>query len=114
MAAITQLHWQRHCNQDEAQDGLCTAAPTAEINADQRASSLFADASYPDQTSVNAANDYATELIQPIVPAAVRGDDLRSVAGQDAEARRRATTCKYRPPVACSMTSSRLVPAPSH
>ena len=89
MAAITQLHWQRYCNQDEAQDGLCTAAPTAEINADQRASSLFADASYPDQTSVNAANDYATELIQPIVPAAIRGDALSSVAGQDADARRR-------------------------
>lgn len=89
MAAITQLHWQRYCNQDEAQNGLCTAAPTAQINADQRASSLFADASYPDQTSVNAANDYATELIQPIVPAAIRGDALSSVAGQDADARRR-------------------------
>ena len=24
MAAISQLHWQRYCNQDEAQDGLCT------------------------------------------------------------------------------------------
>ena len=89
MAAITQLHWQRYCNQDEAQDGLCTAAPTAEINADQRASSLFADAAYPDETSVNAANDYTTELIQPIVPAAIRGGALSSVAGQDADARRR-------------------------
>lgn len=89
MAAITQLHWQRYCSQDEAQDGLCTAAPAAEINADQRASSLFADAAYPDQTSVNAANDYATELIQPVVPAAIRGDALSSVDGQDAEAQRR-------------------------
>ena len=89
MAAITQLHWQRYCDQDEAQDGLCTTAPTAQINADQRASSLFADASYPDQTAVNAANDYATELIQPVVPGAIRGDALTSVAGQDADAHRR-------------------------
>jgi hypothetical protein len=89
MSAITQLHMIRYCDQDEAQDGLCTAAPVAEIDADQRVSSVFADASYPDQTSVNAANDYATELIQPVVPGAIRGDALASVAGQDAAAQRR-------------------------
>jgi hypothetical protein len=89
MEAITQLHFARYCNQDESQAGLCTTAPTAQINADQRAGSLFGDGSYSDQTSVNAANDYSTEVIQPIVPAALRGDALTSVAGQDAEARRR-------------------------
>lgn len=89
VAATWQLHAQRYCSQDEAQAGLCTTAATAEINADQRASSLFSDASYPDQTAVNAANDYTTELIQPVVPAAIRGDELTSIAGQDAEAQRR-------------------------
>jgi len=89
MEATTQLHFARYCDQDESQAGLCTTAPAAEINADQRASSLFGEASYADQTAVNAANDYATEVIQPVVPGALRGDALTSVAGQDAEARRR-------------------------
>jgi hypothetical protein len=89
MAATTQLHLSRYCDQDESQAGLCTTVRTAEINGDQRAASLFADASYPDQAAINAANDYATELIQPVVPAAIRGDALTSVSGQDAEAERR-------------------------
>lgn len=89
MEANTQLHLLRYCDANEAQAGLCPEAPTADIAADQRASSLFADAAYPNQTAVNAANDYATEVVQPIVPAAIRGDALTSVAGQDADARRR-------------------------
>lgn len=44
---------------------------------------------YAGQDGVNAANDYGINLIQPIVPAASRGDALTSAAGQDAEARRR-------------------------
>lgn len=89
MEATAQLHLTRYCDANDAQAGLCTQAATASVDADQRAGSLFANAAYPDQTAVNAANDYATELIQPIVPAAIRGDALTSVAGQDAAARRR-------------------------
>ena len=87
-AAITQLHLSRYCSQNEAAAGLCTVDPTRE-NLDQRASSLFGVPNYDGQNGVDAANDYATNLIQPIPPAASRGDALTSVAGQDAQARRR-------------------------
>lgn len=87
-AAITQLHLSRYCSQNEAAAGLCTANAARE-NLDQRASSLLGVPAYDGQDGVDAANDYGTNLIQPIVPAASRGDALTSVAGQDAEARRR-------------------------
>ena len=44
---------------------------------------------YEGQPGVDAANDFGTNLTQPIPPAALRGDGLTSVAGQDAQARRR-------------------------
>jgi hypothetical protein len=87
-AAITQLHLTRYCSQTEAAVGLCTVDPVRE-NLDQRSSSLIGVPSYDGQPGVDAANDYATNLIQPIPPAASRGDGLTSVAGQDAQARRR-------------------------
>ncbi len=87
-AAITQLHLTRYCSQTEAAAGLCTLDATRE-NLDQRSSSLIGVPSYDGQPGVDAANDYATNLIQPIPPAASRGDGLTSVAGQDAQARRR-------------------------
>ena len=87
-AAITQLHLTRYCSQTEAAAGLCTLDPVRE-NLDQRSSSLIGVPSYDGQPGVDAANDYATNLIQPIPPAASRGDGLTSVAGQDAQARRR-------------------------
>ena len=43
----------------------------------------------PSQAAVNAAKDYAINLIEPVAPAALRGDQLASVAGQDAAVRRR-------------------------
>ena len=52
-------------------------------------SSLFGAGTYPDQTSVVAAKDYAINLIEPVAPGALRGDQLASVAGQDAAMRRR-------------------------
>ncbi len=92
-AAITQLHLSRYCSQNEANAGLC-AVNAARENLDQRASSLMGVPAYAGQDGVNAANDYATNLVQPIVPAASRGDALTSVAGQDAEARRRSYNAK--------------------
>lgn len=92
-AAITQLHLSRYCSQNEANAGLCTVNVARE-NLDQRASSLMGVPAYAGQDGVNAANDYATNLVQPIVPAASRGDALTSVAGQDAEARRRGYNAK--------------------
>ena len=88
VAAIAQLHFSRYCSQAEATAGLCSLSPTP--NADQRASTLFGTGTLNGQTGVNAANDFATNLIEPIVPAALRGDQLTSETGRDAAIRRHA------------------------
>lgn len=85
--AINSLHMSRYCSQTEDDAGLCTKTTLA--NADQHGWNLFGTGNYGDQDGVNAANDYATNLLQPIVPAALRADQLASVTGQDAFARRR-------------------------
>src|SRR3984957_12143611 len=88
VAAIAQLHFSRYCSQAEATAGLCSLSSTP--NADQRASTLFGTGTLNGQTGVNAANDFATNLIEPIVPAALRGDQLTSETGRDAAIRRHA------------------------
>ena len=91
-AASTQLHLSRYCDQREAEAGLCTVSQLP--NGDQRASSLYGSDTLNGETGVNAANDFATNLVQPVVPAALRGDQLTSVNGQDAAARRRSYTAR--------------------
>ena len=88
VAAIAQLHFARYCSQAEATAGLCSLSSTP--NADQRASTLFGTGTLAGQTGVTAANDFATNLIEPIVPAALRGDQLTSETGRDAAVRRHA------------------------
>ncbi|MDT8278803.1 hypothetical protein RQ734_22360, partial [Roseomonas mucosa] len=56
--------------------------------------SLYGADTLNGETGVNAANDFATNLVQPVVPAALRGDQLTSVNGQDAAARRRSYTAR--------------------
>ena len=85
--AINQLHASRYCSQTEADAQLCTVS--AFPAADQHAWNFFGSGSYADQAAINAANDFATNLVQPIVPAALRGNQISSVTGQDAWARRR-------------------------
>ena len=88
IAAIAQLHFARYCSQPEATAGLCSLSSTP--NADQRASTLFGTGTLSGQAGVTAANDYVTNLVQPIVPAALRGDQLTSEVGRDASIRRHA------------------------
>jgi hypothetical protein len=88
VAAIAQLHFARYCSQPEATAGLCALSSTP--NADQRATTLFGSGTLAGQAGVTAANDYATNLIEPIVPAALRGDQLTSETGRDASIRRHA------------------------
>ncbi|TPG55961.1 hypothetical protein EAH89_13580 [Roseomonas nepalensis] len=87
MTSSNALHLSRYCDADEAAAGLCT--PSARPNADVRAISFVREV-YSDGDAVNAANDFSTNVVQPVVPAALRGDQLISVEGQDAAARRRA------------------------
>jgi hypothetical protein len=88
VAAIAQLHFARYCSQPEATAGLCSLSSTP--NADQRATTLFGTGTLSGQVGVTAANDFATNLIEPIVPAALRGDQLTSESGRDASIRRHA------------------------
>jgi len=85
--SLNQLHYQRYCSQDEANQGLCSVSQTP--NGDIRASSLFGTGTLNGQNGVNAANDYITHLVQPIVPAALRGNQLTSINGKEGAARRR-------------------------
>lgn len=87
-AANSRLHLSRYCDTTDQSAGLnCT--PGTSADADQHADSLFGNDNLSDVNGVNAANDFGTELIQPIVPAAIRGDELTSINGQDAMVRRR-------------------------
>jgi len=88
-AAANQMHLSRYCSQNEQQAGLCSNANNKTENGDQGSTSLLGRFSYPDQDGINAANDYARTLIEPVPPAALRGAQLASVAGQEAAAKRR-------------------------
>jgi hypothetical protein len=85
--ALTKLHLSRYCSEEEAASGLCTKSQTPD--ADQDASSLFGTGTYNGQDGVDAANAFVTNAIEPIVPAAIRGDQLTSATGADAMLRRR-------------------------
>jgi hypothetical protein len=88
IASMAAEHLNLYCNADDAAANLCAAAlPTADY--DQKSLSLFGSGTYADQTAVNTAKDYAINLIEPVAPAALRGDQLNSVSGQDAAVRRR-------------------------
>ena len=78
--AINYLHYTRYCSANEAAANLCTqsAAP----DADQQASTLLGATTYADTSAVDDANDFSTNLIQPVAPAALRGNLLSSLEGQ--------------------------------
>jgi len=83
-------HVALYCDANDQAAGLCSNGQSnPKADADQRFSSLFGSGTYPDQPSVVAAKDYAINLIEPAAPGALRGDQLASIAGQDAAMRRR-------------------------
>ena len=88
VASMSKQHIGRYCDQKDVDAGLC-ATPATIPDADSDVGSLFGGGTYADQAAVDAAKDYATNLIQPIAPAALRGAQLSSVEGQDAAVRRR-------------------------
>ena len=85
--ANSQMHLQKYCADPDVQAGLCSSLSKFP-NGDERASSLFGKDTYADG-GVDAANDFATNLIQPVAPAALRGDQLTSVSGKEAWTSRR-------------------------
>ncbi|AOX18431.1 hypothetical protein A0U89_14025 (plasmid) [Kozakia baliensis] len=88
VTANSDLHLRRYCSQSDAAAGLCTSVSRLP-NADQRAASLFATDTLTADGSVDAANDYGTTLIQPVAPAALRGDQATSTLGREAMLERR-------------------------
>jgi len=86
VASMSQEHLGLYCNADDAAANLCAVSTIPD--ADQKASNFIGTGVYTDQNAVNTAKDYAINIIQPVAPAALRGDQLASVNGQDAAVRR--------------------------
>jgi len=89
VASINQEHVSYYCDQLEASAGLCPSGLSATPDADQQYSSFFGGGTYASQATVNAAKDYAINLIEPVAPPPLRGDQLTALQGQDAAVRRR-------------------------
>jgi hypothetical protein len=89
-AASSQEHLQNYCDQADVAAGLCNTYNVDTADQDQRFSSLFGSGTYANQTAITAAKDYAINLIEPVAPAALRGDQLNSAEGQNAAVERRA------------------------
>jgi hypothetical protein len=88
VASMANEHLSNYCDQNDVAASLgCTLSMTPD--ADQQFASLFGSGTYASQTAVNTAKDYAINLIEPVAPAALRGDQLASTQGQDAAVRRR-------------------------
>ncbi|MFT8723131.1 MAG: hypothetical protein ABF979_13135 [Gluconobacter sp.] len=87
--ANNSLHFSKYCDDAEAEAGLCSLADTDLKGADQDASSLLTPPVYTDQKAIDRANDYETTLIQPVVPAAMRGNAITTPEGQQAMPGRR-------------------------
>ena len=87
IASMSAEHLGLYCNADDAAANLCSTV-SANPDADQKASNFLGSGAYADQNAVNTAKDVAVNLIQPVAPAALRGDQLASVGGQDAAVRR--------------------------
>ncbi|MCP1242771.1 hypothetical protein GOB86_12585 [Acetobacter lambici] len=83
------LHFSKYCDDAEAEAGLCSLAEDTMKGADQNASSLLTPPVYADQKAIDRANDYETTLIQPVVPAAMRGNAITTPDGQQAMPGRR-------------------------
>jgi hypothetical protein len=88
VASMAQEHLANYCDQKDVDAGLCSALG-ATPDGDSAFSSLFGSGTYGSQDAINMAKDYAVNLIEPTAPAALRGDQLSSVQGQDAAVRRR-------------------------
>ncbi len=88
-AASSREHLGNYCDPNDVAAGLCASYSEATMDTDQSFSSLFGTGTYTTQTALNTANDYATNLIEPVAPAALRGDQLNSLTGLDAAVKRR-------------------------
>lgn len=64
--AANQNHYSRYCSPAEVQAGLCTGSNETTSDADQDIESLMGRDNYGSQTDIDTANDYMSNLIQPV------------------------------------------------
>ena len=83
------LHLRRYCGALDVEAGICGAVSQRE-NGDQRAGSMFGQATYATQADIDAANDYGSTLLQPTPPPPLRADARRGLDGAQAEQQRKA------------------------
>ena len=112
IASISQEHLSYYCDANDAAAGLCTGASNTP-DADQQFSSLFGSGTYADQNAVNTAKDYAINLIEPVAPAALRGDQLASPRAKMPPCAAAAITPACRSPRALSIRKSAYRRPPS-
>lgn len=86
--ANNNLHMSHYCTAGEVADGLCSGVSQYPA-ADERAYSLFGTDTLSASGSLDAAKDFMLTLTQPVAPAALRGDEMKSIEGQQAWVRRR-------------------------
>jgi hypothetical protein len=86
--AMNNLHYSLYCSPNDVAARLC-ANQSATPDADQQADMILGQPTVNGQTGLNNANNFATMLIQPVAPAAIRGSQLASNAGQAAIIARR-------------------------
>lgn len=83
------LHLRRYCGALDVEAGICGAVSQRE-NGDQRAASMFGQATYAAQADIDAANDYGSTLLQPTPPPPLRADARKGLDGMQAEQQRKA------------------------
>ncbi len=83
------LHLRRYCGALDVEAGICGAVSQRE-NGDQRAASMFGQPTYTAQADIDAANDYASSLLQPTPPPPLRADARKGIDGVQAEQQRKA------------------------
>jgi hypothetical protein len=88
VASMAAEHIANYCDQKDVDAGLC-AAVSITPDADSAFSSFYGSGTYGSQQAINAAKDYAVNLVEPVAPAALRGNQLSSIQGEDAGVKRR-------------------------
>jgi hypothetical protein len=87
VASMAREHLANYCDRKDVDAGLC-AAVSQTPDGDTEYSSYYGAGTYDSQTAINAAKDFAVNLVEPVAPAALRGDQLSSITGQNAAVRR--------------------------
>ena len=82
------LHLRRYCGALDVEAGICSGVSQRE-NGDQRAASMFGQPTYATQADIDAANDYASSLLQPTPPPPLRADARKGLDGAQAEQQRK-------------------------